>query len=155
MAEAWALWYAFTAAAAVLGYLAASCVFPLQDAKMEQLDRAIGFDWSLWHDAVLRRPILSFLLSVAYASLLPQTILSIIYFPATDRSARTQELLLLAGATMVATVTISAIWPTLGPFSTHIGSDAAYLRWVQEARDLLALRAGGRGISSFRRCKPS
>ena len=80
MAEACALWFAFTAAVAVLTYLAASCAFPLQDVMMERLDRAIGFDWSAWHDAVLDRPILSCLLLVAYSSLIPQTILSIIYF---------------------------------------------------------------------------
>ena len=141
------MWCAFTATAAVLTYLAASCAFPLQDVMMERLDRAIGFDWSAWHDAVLDRPILSCLLLVAYNSLLPQTLLSIIYFPATDRSARIGELLLLAGATLAATVLISAIWPTLGPCAANGpsvgpcaangGGDIAYLR------DLLALRAGG------------
>ena len=50
-AEAFALWFAFTPAVAVLSYLAASCAFPLQDVMMERLDRAIGFDWSAWHDA--------------------------------------------------------------------------------------------------------
>src|SRR5262249_23601613 len=104
MAEAWALWFAFTPAVAVLSYLAASWALPLQDVMMERLDRAIGFDWSAWHDAVLDRPILSWPLLVAYASLLPQTILSIIYFPATDKSARIGELLLLAGATSAVTV---------------------------------------------------
>ena len=69
------MWFAFTATAAVLSYLAASCAFPLQDVMMERLDRAIGFDWSAWHDAVLDRPILSWLLLVAYNSLLPQIIL--------------------------------------------------------------------------------
>jgi hypothetical protein len=137
MAEAWALWFAFTPAVAALSYLAASCAFPLQDVMMERLDRAIGFDWLAWHDAVLDRPILSWPLLVAYASLLPQTILSIIYFPATDRSGRIGELLLLAGATAGATVLISAIWPALGPFAAHGGGDVAYLR------DVLVLRAGG------------
>ena len=69
MAEACALWFAFTPTVAVLSYLAASCAFPLQDVMMERLDRAIGFDWSAWHDAVLDRPILSCLLLVAYSSL--------------------------------------------------------------------------------------
>ena len=148
MAEAVALLCVFTATAAVLTYLAASCAFPLQDVMMERLDRAIGFDWSAWYDTVFDRPILSHLLLVAYDSLLPQTLLAIIYFPATGRSARIGELLLLAGATLAATVLISAIWPTLGPFAAHGGptlgpfaaqggGDVAYLR------DLLALRAGG------------
>jgi hypothetical protein len=137
MAEALALWSAFTATVCVLSYLAASCAFPLQDVMMERLDREIGFDWSAWHNAVLNRPILSFLLFGAYASLLPQTLLSIIYFPATGRSARIGELLLLAGATAAATMLISGIWPMLGPFAAHGGWNVVYLR------DLLALRAGG------------
>jgi hypothetical protein len=147
MAEAWALWFAFTPAVIALSYLAASCAFPLQDVMMERLDRAIGFDWSAWHHAALGRPILSWVLLVAYASVLPQTILSIIYFPATGRSARIGELLLLAGATAAVTMLISAIWPTLGPCAANgpsfgacaanDGGDIIYLR------DVLALRAGG------------
>jgi hypothetical protein len=135
--EAIALWIAFMATFTMLVYLAASCAFPLQDVMMERLDRTIGFDWSAWHDAVLHRPILLWPLLVAYTSLLPQTILSIIYFPATDKSARIEEQLLLAGATAAATVLISAIWPALGPFAEHGGGNVAYLR------DVLALRAGG------------
>jgi hypothetical protein len=147
LAEALALLCAFTAAGAVLTYLAAGCAFPLQDATMERLDRAIGFDWSAWHDAVRDRPILSRTLVLAYNSLVPQALLAIIYFSKTYRSARIGELLLLAGATLALTVLISAIWPTLGPFAVHgptlgpfaagVGGDVAYLR------DLLSLRAGG------------
>jgi hypothetical protein len=137
MAEALALWSAFTVALLVLCYLAASCAFPLQDATIERLDRAIGFDWLAWYDAVLDRPILRWPLFLAYSSLPPQILLSIIYFTATDRSARIGELLLLAGATGAVTVLISAIWPTLGPYAAHVGDDVVYLR------DLLALRAGG------------
>lgn len=143
MAESGALWCALIPTIGVLTYLAGSCAFPLQDVMMERLDRAIGFDWSAWHDAVFDRPILSCLLLVAYASLLPQFGLAFIYFHTTDRSARLAELLLLVGTTSILTALISAIWPTLGPFAAHGGGDVAYLRWVQEARDLLALRAGG------------
>jgi hypothetical protein len=136
MAEAGALSCALFPTAVVLTYLAASCAFPLQDVMMERLDRAIGFDWSAWHAAVLDRPILSCLLLVAYASLYPQFGLAFIYFLTTDRSARFAELLLLMGATLAATALISAIWPTLGP-AAQAGVDFAYLR------DLLAMRAGG------------
>ena len=119
MAEAWALWFAFTPTLFALSYLAASCAFPLQDVMMERLDRTIGFDWSAWHDAVLDRPILSRLLLVAYNSMFLQVLFTIIYFSRTDRSARTGELVLLAGATLATTALISAIWPTLGPFAAH------------------------------------
>jgi hypothetical protein len=137
MAEAGALSCAFVPTTCVLTYLAASCAFPLQDELMERLDRAIGFDWSAWHDAVFDRPILHCVLLVSYASLLPQFSLAFIYLFTTGRSARFAELLLLAGATLLATVLIEAIWPALGPFAEHGGGDVAYLP------DLLALRAGG------------
>jgi hypothetical protein len=137
MVEAIALWFVFTPVIATLSYLAASYAFPLHDVLMERMDRAIGFDWVVWHDAVLHRPILSFLLCAAYNSLFPQVTLSIIYFSATDRTARTRELLLLAGATAAVTVLISAIWPALGPFATYGGGDDSFVQ------DLLVMRAGG------------
>jgi membrane-associated phospholipid phosphatase len=148
MAEAWALWFAFTPAIAVLSYLAASCASPLQDVMMERLDRAIGFDWSTWHDAVLDRPILKWLLLGAYGSVFLQTILSIIYFPATDRSRRIGELLLLACSTAAATMLISATWPTLGPCAANGPSFGACAAngggdVITYLRDVLALRAGG------------
>ena len=93
---------------------------------------------------------------MAYASLLPQILFAIIYFSTTDRSARLGELLLLAGATLAATVLISAIWPTLGPFAAHGGGDAAYLRWRTASCEICwhYVRAG-LGISSCRLWKAS
>ncbi len=139
MAEGWALWFAFTPAIAVLSYLAASCAFPLQDAIMEQADRAVGFDWSVWHKMVVDRPSLRWPLLLAYVSLLPQTFFAIMYFPATGKSARVGELFLLSGVTGAVTVLISAIMPALGPFARYggAGDDVGYLR------DILALRASG------------
>jgi PAP2 superfamily len=137
MLEAVAWFISFIATAAVLSYLAASCAFPLQDETMERLDRAIGFDWSAWHHAVLDRPILHRLLLVAYNSLLPQFLLAIIYLSKRDRFARIEELLLLMCATLAPTVLISAIWPTLGPFAAQGGGDDGFVQ------DLLAMRAAG------------
>lgn len=135
--EAIALYLISAAAGSTLMYLAASCAFPLQDVMMERLDRAIGFDWLAWRQALLDQPILSGLLVVAYNSMFPQLVLLVFCFSPTGRSARIGELLLLAGATMVPTALISAIWPTLGPFAVHGVGDVTYLR------DLLALRASG------------
>jgi membrane-associated phospholipid phosphatase len=136
MLEAVAWFFSFVATAAVLSYLAASCAFPLQDQMMERLDQAIGFDWSAWRNALLDEEILYRLLVVAYNTLLPQFLLTIIYFCKRDRYERIEELMLLMCATLVPTVLISAIWPTLGPFAAH-GVDAGFVQ------DLLALRASG------------
>jgi hypothetical protein len=147
MAEAGALWLGLMSTGLVLTYLAASCALPLQDEMMERLDRVLGFDWLVWHDALLSQPILSWLLLIAYYSLQPQAAFAIIYFAVSGRTGRIRELLLLAGATLAATELISSIWPTLGPCAANGasvggcaangGGDIAYLR------DVLALRAGG------------
>ncbi|MCK1549559.1 phosphatase PAP2 family protein [Bradyrhizobium sp. 177] len=147
MTAATASWVALMSAGLVLSYLAASCARPLQDGVMERLDRVVGFDWLAWHDAMLSRPALSWLLTIIYYSLQPQAALSIVYLAKSGRTGRLKELLLSAGVTLVATISVSAIWPTLGPCAangpsfgpcaTNGGGDIAYLR------DLLALRAGG------------
>ena len=137
MAAATAAWGALMSTGVVLSYLAASCALPLQDVTMERLDRAVGFDWLAWRDAMPSWAILSWLLQIAYHSLQPQAALSIIYFAVSGRTGRIGELLLLAGVTLAVTVLFSAIWPALGPFAAHGGGDTAYLR------DVLALRAGG------------
>ena len=55
--EAGAGWVAFTAAGAVLTYLAAIVSWPLQDAAVNNFDHAIGFDWlvmsAMRYDAAL------------------------------------------------------------------------------------------------------
>src|SRR5271170_7301261 len=51
MAETGALWLAFTATGCVLTYLAATIVWPLQDAVLSRLDHVLGFDWLAWHTA--------------------------------------------------------------------------------------------------------
>ena len=127
MLEALAWFFAFVAAAAVLSYVAASCALPLQDATMERLDRAIGFDWSAWRDALLDRPTAYRLLVVTYNSLFSQFLLVIIYFCKRDRVARIEELMLLMVAALVPTVLTSAIWPTLGPFAALASGDPAEL----------------------------
>lgn len=130
--EAAALWVAFTAAACALTYLCASIARPLQDAALAAADTALGFDWWAWHNVVLNHPPLHLLLTAAYASLLPQIVLSIIYLPAIGRADRNSELLLLAALTLLPTAAISALWPALGtlPNAVHVP-------------DFLALRAPG------------
>ena len=137
MAEAGAGWVAFTATGAVLTYLAAIVAWPLQDAAVSNFDHAIGFDWPVWRNAVLTRPLLHAVLQLAYASLLPQIVLAIVYFPKVGLAERNGELVLLAMLTLLPTTLISALWPVLGPFATFAAPEGTYLP------DLLALRAGG------------
>jgi hypothetical protein len=137
MTETTALWVAFTPGACVLTYLAATFAWPLQDAVVSRLDHAIGFDWLAWRQVVLASPVLHGVLALAYASLLPQILLSVLFFAATGRTGRSIELITLAALTLLPTILISILCPVLGPFGRYGGAEAKFLR------DLLALRAGG------------
>jgi hypothetical protein len=86
---------------------------------------------------MLTRPLLHGALQLAYASLLPQIVLAIAYFPKVGLAERNGELVLLAMLTLLPTTLVSALWPVLGPFATFAGTEGTYLG------DLLALRAAG------------
>jgi hypothetical protein len=137
MIEGTALWIAFTAAGCVLTYLCATWARPLQDATLTAIDHALGFDWLAWRDIVFARPALHWALFLAYGCLLPQMVVSILFFPAIGLSRRGIELLRLAALTLLPTVLISGLYPALGPFASFGGEETAYLP------HLLALRAGG------------
>lgn len=137
MAESAALWIAFTAAGCVLTYLGATCALPLQDAALSQFDHALGFEWVAWRNTVLAWPLLYWPLFLAYASLMPQIVFSVLFFPAVGLNGRSIELILLTWLTLLPTTLISALTPALGPFATFGGEEATYLP------HLLELRAGG------------
>jgi hypothetical protein len=67
---------AFTAVAAPLSYLAASTGKPLWDQTLYQWDQAFGLDWRAYLDFVNARPWLGVCFTVAYQSLLFQTIIA-------------------------------------------------------------------------------
>lgn len=121
------LWICFTAAGCVLTYLAATCARPLQDGVLAGLDRALGFDWLAWHDAVAAHRVLYAGLFLAYASLMVQTVGSVLILPALGKTGRCAELILLAALTLAPTTLISAVWPVLGPFAVFGGDNADFL----------------------------
>jgi membrane-associated phospholipid phosphatase len=133
MAGAGAMWGAVMSTGVILSYLAATCALPLRDTLFAQGDHAFGFNWLAWRNATLSLPVLGWLFLIAYYSFQFQTAFSIIYFTASGRTSRIEELLLLASVTLVVTILISAIWPALGPYPEHFSY----------APELLALRAGG------------
>jgi hypothetical protein len=137
MTESAALWVSFSAAGCVLTYLCAACALPLQDAALTGIDHAIGFDWLVWRNIVLASPALHWALFIAYVSLMPEIVFSVLFFPAIGLSKRGIELLLLAVLTLLPTALISALCPALGPFAAFGGDEATYLP------HLLALRAAG------------
>lgn len=131
------LWICFTAAGCVLTYLAATCARPLQDGVLAGLDRALGFDWLAWHDAVAAHRVLYAGLFLAYASLMVQTVGSVLILPALGKTGRCAELILLAALTLAPTTLVASAYPVLGPFAIFNVGDLEYLPHV------LALRAPG------------
>jgi membrane-associated phospholipid phosphatase len=115
--EGLALWTLFTTSGCVLTYLCATCALPFQDAFLANIDRAIGFEWLQLRKIVIESPLLYWILFVTYASLFWQIVLSILYFPANEKTERGRELLILAVLTMIPTAVISALFPALGPLT--------------------------------------
>lgn len=130
--EGMALWIAFSAAGCVFSYLCATCAMPLHDDVLANIDRAAGFDWQLWRETLLGRPLLHSVLAAAYGSLFAQILFSVFFFPARGLTGRGRELFLLAALTLLPTASISALYPVVGPLT-----GAPYMP------DLLALRAEG------------
>lgn len=152
-----ALWIVFTAVGCIFTYLAASVSRPLVDGYLTSFDHFLGFDWIGWSSDVHRYILLSVVLRAAYDSLGLQIVVSIIilsFRPGPDRNA---ELLLGAILSLTLTAVISAIWPTLGPW-TPFNDQYASSDDLLNARDVLTMRAGGsasfalarlRGIVTF------
>lgn len=130
------LWLAYAIAGALLTYLAAVHGGPPYDASLAAGDRTLGFDWTRWFDFVGAHPLLKLPLALAYASLAPQILLSVLVFSSPGNSARNAEMLTGAIIGLVLTAAIFSLFPTYGP--------AAGLPVLHEAyvEDLVALRHG-------------
>jgi len=119
---------ALSAPGIVLSYFFATIGGPTWDDAFARLDLALGFDWQAFAIWIASVPHLHFVLSIAYAALLPQTVLSVIYL-ATRRSA--EELIWAIVVSTFVTVALSPVFPCAGHFP-----DASY------AQTFLALRLG-------------
>jgi hypothetical protein len=115
---------AFAAVAAPLSYIAASAALPLQDAILAQWDRSLGLDWPGLLGYVTARPLVSTVLSVAYASFLPQTVGVVLALSFSGQSARLRAFIATFVATSLITIGISMLIPAQGAW-LHYGIDAA------------------------------
>ena len=133
------LWVVFTFAAAILTYLMATLGFALRDAELAQMDSALGFSWPAWFGLVNAHLWLKRLFVVAYASLLPELVATIIYFAHVGRSDRNAELWWGALVSLLITATISGICPAAGAFVFFGVPEHAQATYLPH---LLALRDG-------------
>jgi hypothetical protein len=101
---------------APLSYLAARAGYPLWDATLAAWDRQIGFDWLAVLNATAAHPHLEIMLRLAYGSLLPQMVLTVLALGFTGQIARLHNFIGTFIACTLTTIAISAIAPATGPW---------------------------------------
>ena len=136
-----------TAALASLSYIGVSVGRPLVDAQFARLDAAAGFDWNAHLAAVLARPWLAQVLTLAYFSCQVQFMVVILGLALVNRKAL-GEFMILYAATAAIVVVVSVALPAAGAYIHHAPDpnliarlpDPEAGRW--HMRDFTALRDG-------------
>ncbi len=136
-----AFWIAFSIAGAINTYLAATAARPLWDPTFASLDAQLGFDWLGWTLFVHAHSTLYLAFSLAYGSLMPQVVASLLVFASVPASGRNNELLAAAAVALLLTSLISAVMPALGPWISYLGR-AANQQDLAILADMHALRSG-------------
>ena len=72
---------AYTGVLGPISYFCARNAMPLFDGSFRAADRMMGYDWQAWADYETSIPALSLILRLAYASLIPQTLLILAVSP--------------------------------------------------------------------------
>ena len=108
-------WVAFSIAGAILTYLAARHGAAWSDDMLAGLDRRLGFDWAGWFELVNRHLAVKLVLAIAYTSLMPQILLSVIFFSWRGWDDRNGELMANAILALLLTTAVFALLPALGP----------------------------------------
>ena len=137
-ARAAALLTLFMAAASTFSYLVVSTNAPLVDAQLAALDDAIGFRWVALHAWLQQHSSLRNMLSLAYASGLPQLAFVVVLLGFTARPARLDEFMRLFILATLLTVLISGLLPAAGAWKHHAFTplpDLATLSHFEPLRD--------------------
>ncbi|MGQ7792949.1 phosphatase PAP2 family protein [Faunimonas sp. B44] len=116
---------AFTAAAAMLSYLATASDRPLIDGALVAFDRLMGFDWLAYVAFVNERDWLGRVSSLLYISTLPQVALAAILLPVLGMSERARELVLAVMIGALIAILVSAILPSAGALA-HFRPDPEF-----------------------------
>jgi PAP2 superfamily len=132
-------WLVFSALGCILTYIAARLDLPLRDIQFGRWDALLSFDWYRWASFVGSHKGFELLLDIAYATILPQTIGSVIYFSHIRRPDRNDDLLRTTMAAAIIATVMSALLPALGP---HLKGQ--YVEW---SATLAAVRTGS--VSTF------
>lgn len=138
---------AFSACAAALSYAVASTGGPLWDATFYAWDQRLGLDWRAYLAFVDGHPRLGLVLSLAYRSLILQTMLAVILLGFSGRLRALQDFVLAFAIAGTVTVLISALTPAMANFE-FLGLSPADFPQLEPAAadvhvaDLTGLRDG-------------
>ncbi len=136
MANAMLLWMIGSLLGAILTYAALAQAGQVYDAQLAAADAALGFDWAAWHQFVSSYPIIKVPLELAYTSLLPQIVLSVIWFSILGREDRNAELLTNFLLGLLVTTAISHLLPALGPCAELPACRQSYADELNQLRSL-------------------
>lgn len=151
---------AFSAVAAPLSYVAATASFPLQDATLDHLDRALGLDWKELLAVMDSCPRFFELMHITYASLIPQIIAAVLLLSFTGRLAWLRAYMLAFVLAALVTIAISAFVPAKGAWLYFGMTDAtgplpiSHTSWpvffgLRDGSFRLLTGDGGEGIITF------
>jgi len=127
-------------------YVAASANFPLVDAPLMALDRALGLDWMAQFNFIFSHHALLYCTVLAYGMIGWQVFGVPIVLGATRRYRRLQEFTLAFAIALVVTTVISAFMPAMGTYDfLHVTTDPNVFTpgaYLDQLKDLPMVRDG-------------
>jgi hypothetical protein len=134
---------AFSAAAAILSYLATALRFPLIDDTLAAIDDGLGMDWLGFYHWYKSFPLaIKITMNLAYLSDLIQLIILLVVFNFrhilydTDKFHRGRHLIWCYALTALTSIVISGLFPAVGEFVRHgVALGTPYIPQFQGAYD--------------------
>jgi membrane-associated phospholipid phosphatase len=111
--ETIALAYLISMVGAVIQYPLMALPFPFADALLSRIDHALGFDWWAFSQLFSNRWLWG-AMSVAYDSVIPQTLLLLLLLSSSDRHARAWQFVIASSLAMGATMIVLPFFPADG-----------------------------------------
>ena len=118
---------------APMTYVAAAINFPMQDATLLAVDRALGLDWAAYVHFVDARPALARRTQFGYTMIAWPLFAIPVFLAAKRRYQRIEEFTFAFALALAATTIISALVPAIGVYQ-QIGLDPGTLKNINPAR---------------------
>lgn len=136
LAEVWALWMVLATVGNILTYLAATPGLPLQDKTLADLDTWLGFDWLGFYRFIQESPALHLVLTISYASLIPETFILAVFLSFAGLGQRLREFCGAIVICLLLTSALSALMPSAGAFEAYgLGDQADWSHDFNVLRD--------------------